>query len=464
MADKKKDILKKIGKIGDQQNLSVYAVGGYVRDSLMNRETDEIDFVVTGDGPAFAEEVKHQLNGYGFSVFKNFGTASLHYKDIKLEFVSARRESYQPNSRNPEITLASLQDDLKRRDFTINALAMDVSDSSFGTIIDPFNGTKDIKQKIIRTPSDPEQTFYDDPLRILRAARFASQLQFTIDKKTLQAMKEERNRIRIISQERITDELMKMLLSDKPSIGFNILKNSGLLKIIFPELDLMSGTEQRGNHHHKDVFDHTLKVVDNLAQMTNDKKLLFTGLVHDVGKPRVKKFIKGKGWTFHGHDYIGMKMLKKICRKLRLSNKMYNYSSKLTRLHMRPIHLIDEEVTDSAIRRLLVDAGEDIEDLMTLCKADITSGNPKRVKKHLKNFDNVWKRIKEVEEKDKLRAFQSPVRGDTIMKVCKIKPGPKVGKLKKAIEDAILEGKIPNDHDQALEYLLKIKDDYLKKK
>lgn len=463
MTDKKKEILKKIGKIADQHNLKVFAVGGYVRDTLMHRKTDEIDFVVTGDGPDFAEKVKNNINGYGFTVYKNFGTASLHYDNVKLEFVSARKESYQPETRNPEITQTSLEDDLKRRDFTINALALDISDRSFGTIIDLFNGQKDIRQKIIRTPLDPEQTFYDDPLRIMRAVRFASQLQFTIHKTTLKAMEKERDRIRIISQERITDELMKILLSDKPSIGFYILKNIGLLKIIFPELDLMSGTEQRKNFHHKDVFEHTLKVVDNLALMTKDKKLLFTGLVHDIGKPQVKKFIEGKGWTFHGHDYIGMKMLKRICQELRLSNEIYNYSSKITRLHMRPIHLIDEEVTDSAIRRLLVDAGEDIEDLMTLCKADITSGNPKRVKKHLKNFDKVWKRLKEVEEKDKLRAFQSPVRGDEIMKVCKIEPGPRVGKLKKAIEDAILEGKIPNHHDQALQYLLKIKNDCLEK-
>ncbi len=461
MEKQHKDILKKIGKIADQEKIKVYTVGGYVRDTVMNREANEIDFVVTGDGPDFAEKVKNQLQGYGFTVYKQFGTASFNYKDMKLEFVSARKESYQSESRKPDVELSSLEDDLKRRDFTINTLAMDLSLDSFKEIIDPFNGREDINQKIIRTPLDPEKTFYDDPLRIMRAARFASQLQFSIEDKTFKAMKEECHRIHIISQERITDELMKILLSSKPSVGFKLLKKIGLLKIIFPELDKMSGMEQRENHHHKDVFEHTLKVLDNLVQMTNDKKLLFTGLVHDIGKPRVKKFIKGKGWTFHGHDYIGMKMLKGICRKLRLSNNMYNYASKLTRLHMRPIHLIDEEVTDSAIRRLLVDAGDDIEDLMTLCRADITSGNPDRVKKHLENFEKVWKRMKEVEVKDKLRAFQSPVRGDEIMKICGIDPGPLVGKLKKAIEDAILEGEIPNDHDKALEYLYKIKDNYL---
>ena len=463
MTDKKKIILEKIGKIAEQEKVKVYAVGGYVRDTLMNRETYEIDFVVSGDGPGFAEKVKNQLNGFGFIMFKQFGTASFRYKDLKLEFVSARKESYQSDTRNPQIENSCLEDDLKRRDFTINALAMDISSHSYGKIIDPFNGKKDIKQGIIRTPLDPEQTFYDDPLRIMRAARFAGQLQFTLDKKTLEAMKEERDRISIISQERISDELLKILLSEKPSIGFKILKNTGVLKIIFPELDSMSGVEQREIHHHKDVFEHTLKVVDNLAQVSKDKKLLFAGLIHDVGKPRVKKFIEGKGWTFHGHDYVGMKMLKKICRNLRLSNEMYNYNKKLTRLHMRPIHLIDEQVTDSAIRRLLVDAGDDIEDLMTLCRADITSGNPKRVKIHLKNFNKVWERMKEVEQKDKLRAFQSPVRGGEIMKVCELQPGPQVGKLKKAIEEAILEGKIPNDHDQALDYLLQIKDDFLEK-
>ncbi len=461
MADIKEDILKKIGKLADREDLEVYAVGGYVRDTLMDRETSEIDFVVSGDGPDFAKKVVKDFNGYGFTVFKQFGTASFRYKDIKLEFVSARKESYHIYSRNPEVELSSLKEDLKRRDFTVNAIAMDVSSSSFGTIIDPFNGKEDIKKRIIRTPLDSKQAFFDDPLRIIRAARFASQLQFKIDKKTLQTMKAERSRIGIISQERITDEIIKILLSNKPSVGFKILKNTGLLEIIFPELDLMSGVEQRDDYHHKDALEHTLKVVDNLAQITNDKKLLFVGLVHDIGKPRVKKFVKGKGWTFYGHDFVGMKMLKRICRELRLSKEMYNYSCKLTRLHMRPIHLIDEDVTDSAIRRFLVEAGEDIEDLMTLCRADITSGNPKRVKKHLKNFDNVWKRMKEVEEKDKLRAFQSPVRGDEIMEVCKLKPGPMVGKLKKAIEEAILEGEIPNEHDQALEYLFKIKNDYL---
>lgn len=461
MTNKEKKLLKKIGNIADKLDVGVFVVGGFVRDQIIGRETSEIDFVVEGNGPEFAEKAKKYLKGHGFTVFKRFGTASFLYKDHKLEFVSARKESYNQDSRNPQVESASLEDDLKRRDFTVNTLAMDITKKSFGRILDPFHGKEDIKNKCIKTPLEPEQTFFDDPLRIMRAARFASQLQFIIDDKTIRAMKKEVGRIRIISQERITEEIMKILLSPEPSIGLRILKDIGLLKLIFPELDELSGVEQRDDYHHKDVFEHTMKVIDNLAEMTDKLNLLFCGLVHDVGKPYVKKFVQGKGWTFYGHDYVGMKMVNKLCRRLKLSNNFRGYAVKLTKLHMRPIHLIGNNVTDSAVRRLLAEAGANIDDLMTLCRADITSGNPKRVKKHLTNFDFVCERMREVEEKDKMRAFQSPVKGDEVMKICGLKPGPLVGKLKKEIEEAILSGNIPNEHDAALAYLLKIKDDYL---
>lgn len=453
-----KPLLKQIGKIGTDMKMPVFAVGGFVRDTILKKPVQEIDFVVSGDGPEFAERVKNDLGGHGFVVYQRFGTASFFLKDLKLEFVSARKESYRDQSRKPQIEKTSLQEDLTRRDFTINAMALATDRKSIGKIIDPFQGRKDLEKKMIRTPLEPETTFSEDPLRIMRAARFASQLQFRIHDATRKAMQSQRERLKIVSQERITDELLKILSHKKPSIGFHILLETGVLEIILPELTQLTGIEQREDHHHKDVFEHTMKVLDNIAAMTNNPLLRFTALMHDIGKPRVKRFVDGTGWTFHGHELVGVRMLKKIVPHLKLSNLYLKYSQKLTGLHMRPIQLIGEDVTDSAIRRLLVQAGDDIDDLMTLCRADITSGNPQRVKKHLANFDFVVQRIIEVEEKDRMRAFQSPVRGDEIMKICDLQPGPKVGQFKKMIEEAILDGQIPNEHDAALTYLLSIKD------
>ena len=451
-------LLEKIGKMGDDTGVDVYAVGGFVRDHLMGNRTQEIDFVVIGDSPKFAEQARKELGGRGLVVYPKFGTASFLWDDYKLEFVTARKESYRQNSRKPVVTESDLLTDLTRRDFTVNTLAMCLNSDRFGEIIDPFDGRGDIVKKLIRTPLDPVQTFSDDPLRLMRAARFASQLDFKIEPDTLKAMEKERERLRIVSQERITDEFLKILGHRKPSIGLRILRRTRVLDMVFPELMHLIGVEQRDTYHHKDVFEHTLKVVDNLAKKSDNILLRFTALVHDIGKPRVKRFVEGSGWTFHGHELVGVRMLKRICPRLRLSREFLKYSQKLTRLHMRPIQLIGEEVTDSAVRRLIVQAGDDLEDLMLLCRADITSGNPARVKQHLANFDFVARRIEEVEEKDRMRAFQSPVRGDEIMAVCGIEPGPRVGIIKKMIEEAILEGEIPNEYQAAYEYLLKIRD------
>ena len=450
-------VLKRIGRLADKNQVSVYAVGGYVRDRMLGILSEEIDFVVVGEGPEFAEAARQELKGTGFVVYPKFGTASFLTDGHKLEFVSARKESYQRDSRNPEIEVSDLATDMARRDFTVNAMAMGLSKTNFKEIVDPFDGQADLEKRLIRTPLEPRQTFSDDPLRIMRAARFAGQLGFIIEPETMRAMEEERERLAIVSQERITEELLKILSHKKPSVGFRILKETRILDMVFPELAALVGVEQRDVHHHKDVFEHTMKVLDNVAEISDDARLRFTALVHDIGKPRVKRFVEGVGWTFHGHEVIGVRMLRKIARKLRLSNDYLKYSQKLTHLHMRPIQLIGEEVTDSAIRRLLFQAGDDVEDLMALCRADITSGNPNRVKKHLANFDNVAGRMEEVEEKDRMRAFQSPVRGDEIMKACGIGPGPAVGKLKSMIEEAILEGEIPNEHDAAFEYLMKIR-------
>jgi len=450
-------ILPMIGRVGDERGVKIFAVGGYVRDTILGRDVDEVDFVVVGDGPGLAREAVNKLNGHGFIVYEKFGTASFLLENYQFEFVTARAEKYSAGSRNPEVRQSSLEEDLKRRDFTVNTLAMSVNEAGYGKIHDPFNGRSDIGKKCIRTPLEPGATFSDDPLRIMRAARFASQLGFEIYPETLAAMKSEKDRLKIVSQERITTELLKVLSHKKPSIGLQILQDTGVLEIIFPELSVLSGVEQRDDYHHKDVFDHTLKVVDNAANLTDDPLLRFTALVHDIGKPRVKRFEKGIGWTFHSHELVGERMLKGICRRLKLSNEYRNYSQKLTRLHMRPIQLIGEDVTDSAVRRLLVLAGEVVEDLMTLCRADITSGNPKRAKKHLANFDYVASRMKAVEEKDEMRAFQSPVRGDEIMEICELQPGPEVGRFKKMIEEAILDGKIPNEYKAAREYLFSIK-------
>ena len=457
LADNK--ILKTLGALADQHNFEVYVVGGFVRDFFLQRERREMDFVVVGDGIKFAELLAKHLRLPKPTVYRNFGTAMLTWEEMQLEFVGARKESYRGDSRKPQVEPADLPSDLSRRDFTINAMAFALNAGNFGTLVDPFDGQKDLQAKLLRTPLAPAATFSDDPLRLLRAIRFATQLDFEIEGNTFNGMREMRERLRIISQERITEEFLKILAAPKPSLGFRLLDDAGVLAIIFPEFVALKGVEEYKGYFHKDVFNHTLMVMDNLAAMSEKVPLRLSAVFHDIAKPRTKAFIQGKGWSFHGHEDIGARMLPAIFNRLRLPTDWLKYVQKLTRLHLRPIALTEEECTDSAYRRLLFQAGEDLEDLLMLCRADITSGNVKRRERHLANFDFVVKRLNEVEEKDRMRAFQSPVRGDEIMQVCGLAPGPLVGKLKTAIEDAILDGKLPNEHDAALTYLLTIKDD-----
>lgn len=449
---------KNILEASEQTGYKCYIVGGYIRDIILDRKKNEIDFLILGNGIEFAEVLAKSLEVKNVSVYKNFGTAHFRFGDLDLEFVGARKESYKRNSRNPIVEVGTFEDDIKRRDFTINSLAFLVGKN---TLTDVFDGLTDIKNKIIRTPLDPEKTFDDDPLRIMRAFRFASQLNFNVEENTFSAAKNMAERLRIVSQERITDEFMKILSSPKPSIGLKLLKDSGVLKVIFPEIDKLAGVEQRKDFHHKDVFYHTCEVVDNISKVTDDVYLRFAALVHDIAKPATKKFDDRVGWTFHGHEELGARWMKRIFTKLKLPLNKLDYVRKLVRLHLRPIALVNEEVTDSAIRRLIVNAGDDLDDLITLCRADITSKNEYKVRKYLNNYEKVMARVKEVEEKDRLRAFQSPVRGDEIMAICNIPPSRKVGEIKKAIEEAIIEGKIANTYEDAYEYLMKIKDKYL---
>ena len=456
------DIIRQIGSIADERKIEAYIVGGYVRDKLLGKEVKDIDIVVIGDGINFAKQVAKVLNKKNVVVYENFGTAMLPMEDGKIEFVGAREESYHSDSRKPFVKKATLESDLSRRDFTINTLAASINKSNFGELVDIFNGVTDLKNKILRTPLDPEKTFDDDPLRMMRAIRFASQLDFTIDRKAFEAIKQKSSRISIVSMERISDEFFKILSSCKPSIGLRLLYDSGLVHYVFPELADMVGVDQRQDYHHKDVFAHTLKVVDSISQFSDNVWLRFVGLVHDIAKPKTKAFKEGIGWTFHGHEEFGARMMKTIFRRMRLPMDKLQYVEKLIRLHLRPMVLVSESVTDSAIRRLMFEAGGDIDDLMLLCRADITSQNPTRVALYLKNYDIVINKMKEVEEKDRIRNWQPPVRGNEIMDVCGLKPGPIVGVLKKKIEDAILDGLIPNEHDAALQYLMNIKDEILK--
>lgn len=454
-------ILKAIGKIADDNNFQVCAVGGYVRDRLLGKRGKDIDFVVMGDGPTFAKKVAKSLATKEITVYEKFGTAMVRHNDHQLEFVGARKESYRGDSRKPMVVATDLLTDLSRRDFTINAMAVSLNASNYGELFDPFAGKDDLSSGVIKTPLEPAKTFFDDPLRIMRAIRFACQLHFTIDPRTKEGIAAERERLGIISQERITDELMKILAAQKPSVGFRLMEETGVLEIVTPEIAAMRGVEQIGHYSHKDVYSHTLQVVDNLARVTNKLALRFAALYHDVAKPATKDFKPGIGWTFHGHDELGARMISGYGKKLKLSNETISYAQKLVRLHLRPIQLAEEGVTDSAIRRLLFVAGDEIDDLLLLCRADITSGNPRRVASHLANFDYLAQRMREVEEKDRIRQFQPPVRGDEIMQALALEPGPLVGKIKKSIEEAILNGEIPNEHDAAFEYLLKIKDKIL---
>jgi len=458
---KKYNFLQQAAELTGKMNVKTFIVGGFVRDLILKKECKDIDFLIIGDVMTYAQTFANQLGIKDIVVYRTFGTAHFVYDGINFEFVAARKESYKRSSRKPEVTDGTFLDDISRRDFTINTLAVSIMKDNFGDVIDQFNGLSDIENKIIRTPIDPKITFDDDPLRILRAFRFASQLNFKVDDSVMQAAEEFRERLEIVSQERKTDEFLKILKSPKPSIGLNLLQQSKVMEVIFPEISVMIGVEQRKDYHHKDVFYHTLEVVDNISLRTDDVWLRFSALVHDIAKPKTKKFVEGIGWTFHGHEEIGARMMRSIFKRMKLPFNKLEYIEKLIRLHLRPIALVKDDVTDSAIRRLVVAADENLEDLITLCRADITSKNPERVERYLQNYEIVMKKVLEVQEKDKLRAFQSPVSGEVIMQVCKIKPSKKVGEIKTAIEEAILDGIIANNYEEAYEYLLKIKEDFL---
>jgi len=451
-------LLGTIGGIADRSGTVVYVVGGYVRDLLLGGGGGDIDILVMGDGVAFAREVSRETGIGTVVAFPRFGTARIPSGQGNVEFVGARKERYDPDSRNPTVDRATLAEDLLRRDFTINAMAASLNRETMGLLHDPLGGREDLGRRVLRTPLDPGKTFEDDPLRMMRAVRFASQLDFRIDGPVLDAVTGMRDRLAIVAAERITEEFLKILGTRAPSVGLRLMFDTGLMHRVFPEIAQMAGVDQRRDHHHKDVFLHTCMVVDNVAAVSDNLWLRFVALVHDIAKPRTKAFKEGTGWTFHGHEELGARMMKKIFQRMKLPLDPLPYVEKLVRLHLRPMALVDDGVTDSAVRRLVFETGNDIDDLMILCRADITSKNPSLVARYRENYEIVMKKIVEVEERDRLRNWQPPVRGDEIMTVCSLSQGRAVGELKKAIEEAILDGRIPNEHDAALEYLLTIKD------
>lgn len=455
-------VFKTLSEIAEEEGVEAYVIGGYVRDLLLHRPSKDIDVVVHGSGIALAEKAAERLGGLHVSVFKNFGTAMFRYKGMEVEFVGARRESYRADSRKPIVEEGSIDDDQKRRDFTINALAISLNRADYGELIDPFGGVEHLEQRIIRTPQEPGITFSDDPLRMMRAVRFASQLNFRIEENTLRALSECAFRLPIISMERIMDEFNKIMLSPEPSKGISLLEETGLLKQFFPELVALKGVEHVNGVGHKDNFYHTLAVVDGVALYSEDLWLRWAALLHDIGKPVTKKFSPAQGWTFYGHNHTGERMVPKIFARLKLpQNEKMKYVQKLVNLHMRPIVLSEEIVTDSAVRRLLFDAGDDIDDLMTLAEADITSKNEEKVKRFLENFKIVRRKLKEVEEKDSIRNFQPPISGEEIIATFNLPPCRAIGDIKNAIKEAILDGVIGNNYEEAREYMFRVAKDII---